>query len=505
MDFFKSQGVWQGRSYTPQSGDIIYFTSSSSNSGYHVGIVESVSGSTINTIEGNFSNKVARHSVTVGSSSIVGYGVPNYHVPDPIPPILGNISTDKTAYKVGETINFSFSYSNASEAYVLIDANGIRVEPWANVTGKTTYSCSFNEPGYYVYRLYAVNDYGTPATEWKSFTVYGKSPTNSNLTADKTMITVGEEITFTASSDLATGYTIGIDNEKERYLTQGMENGSLTLTFDKAGNYGAYVTSYNLIGYADSNWIGFTVYDSAPTYGKLESESGQYKFVVGDTIQLVATSDLATEYWLGFDKGSERIITENMPNGRYSVTFTEPGDYSAYVTFSNKYGGGDSERIYFSVYDKAPTFGTLEIIDEKTTYFVGDTIRFKATSDYASQYWIGIDKDKERIITDSMKDAIYELTLTEVGEYSAYVTVSNGIGGMDSKSVHFKVYNKSELQGDVNNDGELNIADAVLLQKWLLAEPDTELVNWKAADLCEDDRLDVFDLCLMKRMLVENS
>jgi hypothetical protein len=78
MDFFKKQGTWQGSSYTPQSGDIIYFYSSSSTSGYHVGIVESVSGSTINTIEGNYSNKVARHSTTVGSSSIVGYGVPNY-------------------------------------------------------------------------------------------------------------------------------------------------------------------------------------------------------------------------------------------------------------------------------------------------------------------------------------------------------------------------------------------------------------------------------------------
>ncbi len=98
MDFFKAQGVWQGRNYTPQSGDIIYFTSSSSNSGYHVGIVESVSGSTINTIEGNYSNKVARHSVTVGSSSIVGYGVPNYIVPDPVHTTLsvtpGNFSTD---------------------------------------------------------------------------------------------------------------------------------------------------------------------------------------------------------------------------------------------------------------------------------------------------------------------------------------------------------------------------------------------------------------------------
>jgi len=57
------------------------------------------------------------------------------------------------------------------------------------------------------------------------------------------------------------------------------------------------------------------------------------------------------------------------------------------------------------------------------------------------------------------------------------------------------------IEGDVNADGEFNVADVVLFQKWLLAVPDTKLANWKAADLCEDDRLDVFDLCLMKREL----
>ncbi|MDE7364060.1 MAG: dockerin type I repeat-containing protein [Ruminococcus sp.] len=61
------------------------------------------------------------------------------------------------------------------------------------------------------------------------------------------------------------------------------------------------------------------------------------------------------------------------------------------------------------------------------------------------------------------------------------------------------------IKGDINDDGKVTVADAVLLQKWLLAEPEVELANWKAADLCEDGRLDVFDLCMMKRMLVENS
>ncbi len=62
-----------------------------------------------------------------------------------------------------------------------------------------------------------------------------------------------------------------------------------------------------------------------------------------------------------------------------------------------------------------------------------------------------------------------------------------------------------EIKGDCNADGEFSISDVVVLQKWLLADPSAKLNNWKAADLCEDDRLDVFDLCLMKRMLVENS
>lgn len=57
--------------------------------------------------------------------------------------------------------------------------------------------------------------------------------------------------------------------------------------------------------------------------------------------------------------------------------------------------------------------------------------------------------------------------------------------------------------GDVNSDNKFNIADAVFLQKWLLGDPDTRLPNWKAADFCKDNKLDVFDLCLMKRDLLK--
>ena len=58
-------------------------------------------------------------------------------------------------------------------------------------------------------------------------------------------------------------------------------------------------------------------------------------------------------------------------------------------------------------------------------------------------------------------------------------------------------------EGDANFDGEFSIADAVSLQNYLLGRQKTGLVYWKAADLCDDNRLDVFDMCLMRRLLVD--
>lgn len=55
-----------------------------------------------------------------------------------------------------------------------------------------------------------------------------------------------------------------------------------------------------------------------------------------------------------------------------------------------------------------------------------------------------------------------------------------------------------EVIGDINMDGKLDTADAVLLQKWLLTIPDTELKNWKAGDLDSDGQLTGEDFSLLK-------
>lgn len=83
---------------------------------------------------------------------------------------------------------------------------------------------------------------------------------------------------------------------------------------------------------------------------------------------------------------------------------------------------------------------------------------------------------------------------------SAFVYVENDYPMLFIFVDYFK--KESTVSGDVNLDGEFNVTDVVLLQKWLLAVPNTELKYWENADYCEDGKLNAFDLCLMKRDLI---
>ena len=58
-----------------------------------------------------------------------------------------------------------------------------------------------------------------------------------------------------------------------------------------------------------------------------------------------------------------------------------------------------------------------------------------------------------------------------------------------------------EVIGDVNGDENFDVKDYILLRDWLLKIPDTVLPNLEKADLLQDNKLDVYDLCVMKRRL----
>lgn len=115
VNWFKQHGRWRSRQgYTPQIGDIIYF-SYNGTSPAHVGIVYNVDASKVYTIEGNTSGGstlidngggVARKSYPLTYIKILGYGNPAY-------------TDDTTEYKA--IIQKNVGYSDPAEFFAHID------------------------------------------------------------------------------------------------------------------------------------------------------------------------------------------------------------------------------------------------------------------------------------------------------------------------------------------------------------------------------------------------
>ena len=72
------------------------------------------------------------------------------------------------------------------------------------------------------------------------------------------------------------------------------------------------------------------------------------------------------------------------------------------------------------------------------------------------------------------------------GQTSVYALLSDG----KCLKANVTVTKSEYSMGDVNLDGEFDVADVVLLQ------------HWENADFYEDGMLNVFDLCMMREQLI---
>ncbi|MDE5765291.1 MAG: RICIN domain-containing protein, partial [Ruminococcus sp.] len=60
---------------------------------------------------------------------------------------------------------------------------------------------------------------------------------------------------------------------------------------------------------------------------------------------------------------------------------------------------------------------------------------------------------------------------------------------------------KKTVIGDVNADGDFNISDLIMMQKFLLGNG--TLTDWKTGDLCKDEKIDVFDMIMMRKLIIK--
>ena len=212
------------------------------------------------------------------------------------------------------------------------------------------------------------------------FTVYDKKPGTSKITTDHYSYQVGEEVTFTMSSDTAVSYWVGInDANGNRVDTHNTELNETTYqrSFTTPGRYCCYASAVNDCGYTDSEPVYFVVYDEKPKTSEISTDKKSYR--VGEKVTFTMSSDTATCYWVGInDSESNRIDTYNtaIDETTYRRSFTTPGRYCCYASAVNNCGYTESELVYFNVLPDAgaSTFilpASLSAIEESA--FEGST------------------------------------------------------------------------------------------------------------------------------------
>lgn len=196
---------------------------------------------------------------------------------------------------------------------------------------------------------------------------------------------------------------------------------------------------------------------------------------------------------------------DNNAYPNYIYIKTDGTAYNAYT--SEKVTLVDDEPEFLKISDfLKPYTPPSETITVKGIQLIGiQKYNYHLSSDntmYAECYGQKISvADVERIIAlleDSGKEYLYFMkTDGSVWCYS--------FSEQEYHNIFEKVDEPKAIKGDVNADGVFDISDVVLVQKWLLAVPETKLTDWKAADICEDSTLDVFDLCMIKSLLISSA
>lgn len=239
---------------------------------------------------------------------------------------------------------------------------------------------------------------------------------------------------------------------------------------------------------------------------------GQIEFDSRDpwnlTIYADASENATTKKWnsaIGSPLSASRKYTMVFDffdaESRYNMNDYLSGNWTVRLTGNPDYSTNNiSTRILDSegnqVSPPSPYYGKIDV--NSASY--SKTTSINLTKGRVSAY-----DDNEITVEDLEMVENYIDHNAELSELQQFLADCNNDGNVDIRDVeHMKRMLATDLKGDINSDGEFNIADAVVLQQFLLGKK-VEVRNWKAADFCEDNRLDVFDMCLMRKKLIEKN
>ena len=342
-----------------------------------------------------------------------------------------------------------------------------------------------------------------------------KAPYQISSAEDLRMLSkyMGNELSQEFYGDKYYIQTTDIDLKKESFIPIGRADDKTGYVF--RGHYnGNNKTIKNLNIDCDYNYSGLfgAIYDGAsienlvvygkvncPTHhhvGGIAAELGNLSSVkncafIGDVISDSKTGGIAGTVFMGgsiencyFIGNVQSISAPQYTGGILSYALIGNPEGTASLNVNNCYSAVSS-TVNGGIVGEVK-YGDKGSINVNNNYYLKTSADAGITGEY----------------TKGCTGVSEELMKTTISELLGEPYINNTSTSLNDGYPIFAWQNMPK--GDCNGDGSFNIADAVLLQKWLLAVPDTHIADWKAADMYEDNKLDVSDLCMMKRKLINS-
>ena len=197
-------------------------------------------------------------------------------------------------------------------------------------------------------------------------------------------------------------------------------------------------------------------------------------------------------------KFSAKWITDLVPAVYYSLHLFFDEDYWLYYTI-DKDSGTFCRSLYIPLYnnDDLVVADDTTFIDVTPVNYGQNDLLPEGTPlpakivEIESSFWLPISYGE---IPESINVA---LTRT-----NGYETKYMSFTIMNEMIIPSTLKITDGIDNDINLDRIFNVADVVMLQKQLLGIYSVERSNWRAADICRDGTVDVFDLVCMRKALI---
>ncbi|MCM1315818.1 MAG: dockerin type I domain-containing protein [Alistipes senegalensis] len=336
----------------------------------------------------------------------------------------------------------------------------------------------------------------------------GKTSTVLNSNNDASFIAyltnLGYNSSFTVNNGKLTDMTIRFSSNDSK-----LRNNTVALTSESFSGRNLTLHANNT---SNSNTAGGIAKDGATIElsGTITSYTVNLDgdIVMGDTTNAKFVKLNGTKITVNpsVEAGATAIIGSENSNGTFrTMTFVNSGDGTYTITYNTANTLSNSDSTFY-LKGSFNNQGNTDVFKKTDNSDIITITKELSVGKYTfNLYNLATDKSygkNNTVITDTTN----RLVLVNSGD----ACVLNATGGTyefkyEISTNRLSIYysNKTaDCTGDVNADGKFNVADVVLLQKWLLAVPNVTLPDWKAADLCKDNKIDVFDMIEMRKLIV---